>query len=514
LYEQVDEPPDVAQGDQLARTANPVLRDYVCQAVERDATERYFWRGIHMHGRIPIWLAGGLAAMVLGNPTFAWGQYEQLTDPAAPAITALQPGQAQGQFVSATLEAAPEDLAARVQKLEEALKKAEEKAKADKKKAAGKPTAELGGRVYFDHVFNSQDALNHQTYGNATNGTEFRTMRLKAQGKAFEVVDYKAELDFANSNAVFKDIYIGVSELPVVGNLRAGHFKEPMGLEELTSASYTTFMERSMGNNAFLPARNTGLMLFDWDEDRCLTWQAGMFDTDIADNPSTRAADELSQSFTGRVTWAPWYDVCTDGRGLLHTGGSYSYRHPYHNSRTFSSRADEHIGISYINTGALSLSDYQVFACEAALVYGPFSIQSEYFHVLADPTAAGRDDMHFNAAYVTVSYFLTGEHRPYRRDMGVFDRVKPFENFFRVRAEDGCVYTGKGAWELAYRFDYCDVGEAGPTAGMVGSSTYGVNWYLNPYTRMMFNYVHADTHRNYTDAGSLDAFLTRFQIDF
>jgi hypothetical protein len=30
----------------------------------------------------------------------------------------------------------------------------------------------------------------------------------------------------------------------------------------------------------------------------------------------------------------------------------------------------------------------------------------------------------------------------------------------------------------------------------------------------MFNYVHADTHRNYADAGTLDAFLTRFQIDF
>ncbi len=30
----------------------------------------------------------------------------------------------------------------------------------------------------------------------------------------------------------------------------------------------------------------------------------------------------------------------------------------------------------------------------------------------------------------------------------------------------------------------------------------------------MLNYVHADTHKYYTDAGTLDAFLTRFQIDF
>jgi phosphate-selective porin OprO/OprP len=306
-----------------------------------------------------------------------------------------------------------------------------------------------------------------------------------------------------------------VGELPVVGNFRAGHFKEPIGLEELTSDNFTTFMERSMGDQIFLPARNTGFMFFDWTEAKHMTWQLGMFDTDIADNPSTRTADELAQSVTGRVTWLPWYDECTDGRGLLHTGAAYSYRHPYHNSRTFSGRADEHIGLTYINTGALSLADYQLYGLESAFVYGPLSVQSEYFHVQADPTAAGTKDMQFNAFYVTVSYFLTGEHRPYRRELGVFDRIKPFENFFRVRAEDGCIYTGKGAWELAYRYDYCDVGDVGrANASLVGASTYGVNWYLNPYTRMMFNYVHGDMNKSYADAGTLDAFLTRFQIDF
>jgi phosphate-selective porin OprO/OprP len=468
-----------------------------------------------MHGRI-FCSALGLLAIACLLPTAARGQ-EYLTSPATNIVVPspdASSAEVTGQLVSATSELSSDDLAERVKKLEEALKKAEDKAKADKKKAAGKPTAEIGGRVYFDHVFNDQDPLNRQTYGNATNGTEFRALRLKGSGKAFDIVEYKAEIDFANSTGVFKDVYIGVGELPLVGNFRAGHFKEPMGLEENTSSVFTTFMERSMGNNAFVPARNTGLMFFDWNEDRGITWQAGMFDTDIADNPSTRTADELSQSFTGRVTWTPWYDECTEGRGLLHTGASYSYRHPYHNSRTFSTRADEHIGITYINTGALSLNDYQLLGLEAATVYGPLSIQSEYFHVAADPTAAGAADMSFNAFYVTVSYFLTGEHRRYKREMAVFDRVKPFENFFRVRAEDNCIYTGKGAWELAFRYDYIDVGDAGPTAGMCATQTYGINWYLNPYTRMMFDFVHADTHRNYTDSGSLDAFLTRFQIDF
>ncbi len=214
-------------------------------------------------------------------------------------------------------------------------------------------------------------------------------------------------------------------------------------------------------------AEQTNNRVARWGE-RLLDWMRKLFHTLHRRDSST------PEPFTRR------YDECTEGRGLLHTGMAYSYRHLYHNSRTFSGRADEHIGLSYINTGALSLADNQLFGLESALVYDPFSIQSEYFHVLADPTATGRDDVKFNAAYVLVSYFLTGEHRPYRREQGVFDRIKPFENLFRVRAEDGCVYTGKGAWELAYRFDYCDAGEAGPTARMVGASTYGVNWYLNP----------------------------------
>ena len=56
-----------------------------------------------------------------------------------------------------------------------------------------------------------------------------------------------------------------------------------------------------------------------------------------------------------------------------------------------------------------------------------------------------------------MSYFLTGENRPYNRKMGVFDRVKPYEDFFRVRTCDGNVATGRGAWEVAYRFSYIDM---------------------------------------------------------
>ena len=120
-----------------------------------------------------------------------------------------------------------------------------------------------------------------------------------------------------------------------------------------------------------------------------------------------------------------------------------------------------------------------------------------------------------------MSYFLTGENRPYNRKMGVFDRVKPYENFFRVRTCDGNAATGRGAWEVAYRFSYIDMldGLTMKGAGMATDHTFGLNWYLNPFTRVMFNYVHSiDTYNiaanTRVTGGNLDIFEMRFAMDF
>ena len=122
------------------------------------------------------------------------------------------------------------------------------------------------------------------------------------------------------------------------------------------------------------------------------------------------------------------------------------------------------------------------------------------------------------------SYFLTGEHRPYSRSRGTFGRVKPLENFWWVESCDKSRSHGSGAWELAARFSMFDmiddglaatsVGNVGGAVGRLNNYTLGVNWYWNPYMRVMFNYVHSDLRDIAGNEADTDAFLSRFQIDF
>jgi phosphate-selective porin OprO/OprP len=110
-------------------------------------------------------------------------------------------------------------------------------------------------------------------------------------------------------------------------------------------------------------------------------------------------------------------------------------------------------------------------------------------------------DPSFSGYYAYASYFLTGEHRAYKNSSGTFDRVKPKTNFGK---------GGTGAWEVALRYSGLDLNDAPIQGGELEDITFGLNWYLNPNVRAMFNYVLADLDT----VGNADIVQLRFQIDF
>ena len=413
-------------------------------------------------------------------------------------------------------------------------------AAADKKKKddAKKPSLTITGQVQADTVYFGQDEESRIDVGDLQDGAQFRRLRIGARGTSFEVLDYSLGVDFALANQPsYLDNYLEWKELPYLQHVRAGHYFEPFSLERVTQNRNNTFMERSLVDT-FAPARNMGVMAYGNTENERATWAIGTFRTN-SDNVGNDSFDS-GQALTMRGTTLPWWDDASDGRFYLHLGGAYSYRDAYQGQVRFRNtpeiRKQQPAGVfgpvgppapsNYINnapgpfapifvdTGSIAADHFQLFDPEFALILGPLSLQSEYAFAVVDQT--GGPSLFFNGYMAQVSYFLTGEHRPYDRRLGIHDRVRPFEDFFRVRTKSRGIQTGLGAWEVAARFSNIVLNDKNIQGNNLTDFTVGLNWYLNPYTRWKFNYIRAFLEDTKTNKGNsmTDAYGMRIDFDF
>jgi phosphate-selective porin OprO/OprP len=369
----------------------------------------------------------------------------------------------------------------------------------------------FGGRIMFDMGWSTDDdRQSRQNLGNQRDWFEFRRARLYTQGDVYGNIKYKLQLDFADGSLSTKDAYIAILTKghkgleDVIDQVKFGHFKEPFSLEELTSSKYMTFIERATPVGLFAPSRNPGAAISKYWSDFQAGYAVGLFKS--ADDGE--AAYDDGYAFTGRATWAPWLE--DKGSRLLHLGGSYSYRHGESGATRYRTRGPQHIGNRPLDTGTLNdVDSTNLMGAEAAFVYGPFSLQGEYLAASLE-SVNDSGDLCLNGLYVQASYFLTGEHRVYKK--GTFSRVKPNENF----SPEG----GWGAWEVAARYSYTDMDDGRPgqlsQPGDVTAVTLGLNWHLNPNTRIMLNYVRScwDIGGSSPFQEDIDTFIVRFQIDF
>jgi phosphate-selective porin OprO/OprP len=380
-----------------------------------------------------------------------------------------------------------------------------------KQKFSGK----WGGRIQMDYVgfANETPATDYENY------FEVRRMRFFVKGAGYGVFDYKLQVDLETDEGLdgikMKDAYGGIHDIPVLGYVRLGHFKAPFSLEELTSSKHITFMERSLPNT-FAPGREVGVAAYNHTASEHVTWGAGVFFDDISESSREREADNQGTVVAGRATWTPTYDVSSSGRYMTHVGGNALYTWWGEDSlpMSFGSRPEIHEEVSgdFITTGdltaAIGAEEHYTAGLEAAWVHGPLSVQSEYMYTRAMGPGG---DVTLHGVYLYGSFFLTGESRgkTYKRTSAVFDRVKPLENFWFVKTPDGpCV--GAGAIEAKVRWSYLDFSDA--SGEQLNTITVGANWYLNPYMRFMFDWIHTEGVN--TDNTSMDTLGMRAQVDF
>lgn len=356
----------------------------------------------------------------------------------------------------------------------------------------------FGGRLMIDHAYFFQSDEFTENFGalNSNSGTEVRRARIFFSGAIYENTHFKMQVDFAGEEITLKDTYIGLSNLPVVGNFRIGHFKEPFRLSILTSSKYTTLMELGQ-NESFSQARNNGVMLFNDYLNKRLSLQLSTFRN--ANNSSEDALAGDGYVVTSRVTGLAFTDI--EKSHLLHLGVGYSYRKPDSKQYKISPKPGSNLAPKYIGTGVMEdVDNINLINFETAYIYNSFSFQGEYLNATINDNI---NSLNFFNYYGEISYFITGENKNYQGSYDGFGRIKPAKNF-------GGKDKGAGAWEVAFRYSYTDLDDQNIMGGKQRELALGLNWYLNPVTRLMINYNWIDIE----DQGNANILQGRIQIDF
>lgn len=355
----------------------------------------------------------------------------------------------------------------------------------------------------FDHTIGSVGDDVASVIGPMEDGTEFRRARLFTDGSIYDI-GYKFQVDFAEEPSI-EDMYLTVPSPVPEADIMVGKFKEDLSLVEITSSKYITFMARPMLTE-FTGGRDLGVRLGGRADDGDVTYGVGAYRDKVNDALGTSRGDGDYKG-TGRLTYVPWR--ADENRKLVHVGASGSVASLDPDDPTEEAHEPEvHLAPDFLDTGPLNAEHATRLGLESALVYNAASVRAEFLQKKYGLEASGPDPT-FASWYVSGSYFLTGEHRPY--DGGAFGRVVPDEN---VRAGDD---GGPGAWEVAARVSTMDLNDSGVVGGEARTLTLGLNWYLNPSVRVMANYTRArvEDAAGTTGADGGGHFLSvRVQLDF
>jgi phosphate-selective porin OprO/OprP len=324
--------------------------------------------------------------------------------------------------------------------------------------------------------------------------------------------------------------------------MRVGQWRQPFGMDAMTSVRELMFLERPL-MQAFVPFRQIGIGFHDTSADNTMTWawSGFRFPTDQfggIGSPSQTLpiapplVGDSGYGLAARVTGIAWGD-CDECGPLLHLGADYCYLRP--GTGLIQARSQPEFGGNFVgtfgtatynlgnlasvpffvDTGAVPTLNVNLYDFEVGARLGSLYAQGEATFV-AIQTPAGTETL--PGAYVQAAYLLTGEVRPYNSTAGVFGRIKPLNNF-----EPG---GGWGAWEVAVRYSYIDMnnaftstlplpgGGAPAFGGLLSDITLGVNWYLNQYAKFQFNYIDARLNREPVGFSETGIVAMRAQLDF
>ncbi|QDC80455.1 OprO/OprP family phosphate-selective porin [Candidatus Methylopumilus universalis] len=362
--------------------------------------------------------------------------------------------------------------------------------------ANGRNSVQLTGRMHFDYRHINIPGLADNTIPNYSDKDtasgadqfELRRARIGVKGKLAKYFNYEAVLNMPGTATV--DVaYMDFAKYDQV-QFRFGKFKQPFGLEQLTSSNNIDFQERSYVDQ-HSPGKRLGTQVMG-ELRPGITYAASAYQFNDTENDY----QSENMSYAGRAT-TNFAEIVGNKEMIMHVGlsgfeNSYSIR-PTSSSQDAGSTTTTGTFMSYrtpgrglsnifraqINGGtmggtwqsatsdATAMIDSKALGLEGILASGPFKIQGEYTDARykanyqnAAVSAVGTD-----AYYVEALWLLTGEKYADAYKKGVFGSIKPKKDF------DLDNYSGLGAWELGLKYEAYSVYDAHAGSEVPGSSS-------------------------------------------
>jgi phosphate-selective porin OprO/OprP len=325
-------------------------------------------------------------------------------------------------------------------------------------------------------------------------GIMVRRARLAIKSQLWGDWYSEIDMDFAEEAAALKDAYISYRGLfNGSGRVRVGNFRQPFGLEEVTTSRNLTFMERSQGTEPFVVGRRLGMEVTKWSD--TFRWSVSAFGGDVED--FYKESNE-NVNFAARVNFTP---IKSDDSVLM-IGAAGTMQKPTFVDYDIKVNTRPETNVSdtkFVKAKYKDVDKYSVFGGELAYVNKRLRVQGEYM-MASYSFLDGADwdgDVSNNGGYVYASYFLTDDGYTYDHKDAEFGRLVP--------------KSKSGAWEVAARYSFVslndeDVMEDGDPAmyGESTSITLGVNYYPNANVKLMLNYGIVDNDEYATGGGDFN----------
>ena len=282
----------------------------------------------------------------------------------------------------------------------------------------------LGGFIQFNAEGGDAFAFNGNFGQTAINDRfRLRRARINLTGDFAEQFDFKMEGDFANSDGLSSnrlafeatDIWINWHQF-AAAQIKAGQYKAPFGLEQLTPDTTLYTIERSLPTNAITPERQIGVELWGkpftsiWPQQKdLLTYYAGIFN---GNGRNISVNDNNEFMYVGRLELQPFNGKIFGQKSFLKLGGDGLW------SRDASGTSISTAGNLLVNAdGSLSpftlpsADERAAWSVDAWLEVGPFDLIGEYLqeHVegrTVNGVAPTFSNFTTDGFYVTGAYFL------------------------------------------------------------------------------------------------------------